>query len=128
MECFKMKYNNLVLIVLLIGCATSTPAQFQQTSSLVAEPDRTVPASRGSSARSFTIVSAILKETRRILVVLPASYSQSAPDRLYPVTIVVDGEYLIAPVATVSDELSRNGQIPESVIVGIENIGGGDWL
>src|SRR6185503_20520924 len=41
---------------------------------------------------------------------------------------VVDGEYLIAPVATVADELCRNGQIPESVIVGIENIGGADWL
>jgi predicted alpha/beta superfamily hydrolase len=124
-----MNYHNLVLIVLLMACAvTSAPAQVQQAPLLVAEPDRTVSASRGSSAHSFKIASTILKETRRILVVLPPSYSQSAPDRRYPVTVVVDGEYLIAPVAAVSDELSRNGQIPESVIVGIENIGGGDWL
>jgi predicted alpha/beta superfamily hydrolase len=124
-----MKYHNLVLIgALIAGAVVSTPARAQQIPTLVAEPDRTVPASRGSNAGSFQIASAILKETRRILVVLPASYSQSAPDRRYPVTVVVDGEYLIAPVATVSDELSRNGQIPESVILGIENIGGGDWL
>jgi len=61
-------------------------------------------------------------------VVLPESYSRTAAERRYPVTVVLDGEYLIAPVAAVSDELSRNGQIPESVIVGIENVGGADWL
>ena len=123
-------YKMLLIVLLLIGASTSSAqsAQTQQTPSLIAQADRTVPASRGSSAQSFQIVSAILKETRRILVVLPASYSQSASDRRYPVTVVVDGEYLIAPVAAVSDELSRNGQIPESVIVGIENIGGADWL
>lgn len=96
--------------------------------SLVAEVGRTVPASRGGNAQSFQIASKILKETRRILVVLPASYAQSASERRYPVTVVVDGEYLIAPVAAVSDELSRNGQIPESVIVSIENVGGADFM
>jgi predicted alpha/beta superfamily hydrolase len=131
MRFYKMKsYKTLLIVLLLTGVGTSSAqlAQAQQTPSLIAEANRTVPASRGSSAQSFQIVSAILRETRRILVVLPASYSQSATDRRYPVTVVVDGEYLIAPVAAVSDELSRNGQIPESVIVGIENIGGADWL
>ncbi len=103
-------------------------AQAQQPPSLVAEEGRAVAASRGSDAQSFQIASAILKETRRLLVVLPASYSQSAADRRYPVTVVVDGEYLIATVAAVSDELTRNGQIPESVIVGIENVGAADWM
>lgn len=103
-------------------------AQAQLPPSLIAEAGRTIPASRGSDAQSFQIASTILKETRRILVVLPASYSQSATDRRYPVTVVVDGEYLIAAVAAVSDELTRNGQIPESVIVGIENVGGADWM
>jgi hypothetical protein len=42
------------------------------------------------------------------------------------VTVVVDGEYLVPAVAVVSDELTRNGQIPESVIVGIDNVGGND--
>lgn len=52
---------------------------------------------------------------------LPASFSESAPDRRYPVTIVLDGETSVPLVTSVSDELSRNGQIPESVIVAIPN-------
>ena len=126
-----MNSQKILLIAMFLICvstASAQSAQSRQTPSLIAEPDRNVAASRGSTAQSFDIASAIMKETRRILVVLPASYSQSAPDRRYPVTVVVDGEYLIAPVSVVSDELCRNGQIPESVIVGIENIGGTDWL
>jgi pimeloyl-ACP methyl ester carboxylesterase len=126
-----MKYHMTplaVFIMLSVGVSSARPSQAQQSPLLVAEAGRDVTASRGGAAQSFQINSAILKERRRILVVLPASYSQSAPERRYPVTVVVDGEYLIAPVAAVSDELSRNGQIPESVIVGIENVGGGDWL
>ncbi len=123
-----MKYHKLLLVMFFLigaGASSAQTARSQQPLSLVAEAGRNIPASRGSNAQSFQIASAILKETRRILVVLPASYSQSAPDRRYPVTVVVDGEYLIAPVAAVSDELTRNGQIPESLIVGIENVENG---
>lgn len=129
-----MKVHKLLWVVfLLVGIRTANAqsALAQQPASppaLVAETGRTVNASRGSNAQSFRIASAILKETRRILVVLPASYEQSARERRYPVTVVVDGEYIIAPVAVVSDELSRNGQIPESVIVAIENVGGTDFM
>jgi uncharacterized protein len=126
MKCRKMPL--VVLIMLGVGVSSARPSEAQQPPLLVAETRRAVPASRGGVAQSFQISSVILNETRRILVVLPASYSQSAPDRRYPVTVVVDGEYLVAPVAVVSDELSRNGQIPESVIVGVENVGGADWL
>jgi len=124
-----MKFHKLWLVVfLLIGVRTASPQSAQvQLPSLVAEAGRNVAASRGGTAQAFQIASAILKETRRILIVLPASYAQSAADRRYPVTVVVDGEYLIAPIAAVSDELARNGQIPESVIVGIENVGGADF-
>jgi hypothetical protein len=125
-----MKHHKLLLVMFFlpgVSISSDGPAQAQQPPSLVAEAGRAVSASRGSVAQSFQIASAILKETRRILVVLPASYSQSAPDRRYPVTVVVDGESLTAPVAVVSDELSRNGQIPESVIVGIENVGEADF-
>jgi len=52
---------------------------------------------------------------------LPASFAERAPNRRYPVTIVLDGEANVPPVAAVSDELSRNGQIPESVIIAIPN-------
>lgn len=122
-----MNHKN-VLSIAFIWIAVVSTAFAQQPPSLVSISGSTVNASRGSLAQSFQIASAILKETRRILIVLPASYSQSSPERRYPVIVVVDGEYLIAQIAAVSDELSRNGQIPESVIVGIENIGGADWL
>ncbi len=121
-----MRFHTLLLATFLFpGCCASSaqPAQAPQSPPLVAETGRTVPASRGGSAQSFQLASAILKETRRILIVLPASYAHSAPHRRYPVTVVADGEYLIAAVAAVSDELVRNGQIPESVIAGIENVG-----
>lgn len=126
-----MKYRKALLVVfflLSVITASAQSAQTQQPPALVAQPGRTISASLGGNAQSFQIASAIMKETRRVLVVLPASYAQSAPDRRYPVTVVVDGEYLIASVAAVSDELTRNGQIPESVIVGIENVGGADFL
>lgn len=94
-----------------------------QTSSpsLIAEDGHTVRETRGNGVQSFQIESAILKEKRRIYIALPASYAQSAPERRYPVTIVLDGEANVPPAAAVSHELSRNGQIPESVIVAIPN-------
>ncbi len=120
-----MNYQKLLWIICLLlgvnGLGVGS-ALSQQRPDLIAEAGRTIPASRGGEAQSFQINSAILKETRRIFVVLPASYSKSAPDRRYPVTVVVDGEFLLAPVAVASDQLSRNGQIPESLIVGIENL------
>lgn len=70
---------------------------------------------------SFKIESAILGESRRIFVSLPLSFEKSAPDRRYPVTVVVDGEELTRPVRAVSEHLSNAGQIPEAIIVGIEN-------
>jgi predicted alpha/beta superfamily hydrolase len=121
-----MRVRSIFLVaVVLTGLGTSSLASAlsKQAQSLIAEPGHNISASRGGDAQAFRIASSILKETRRILVVLPASYSESAPERRYPTTVVADGEYLIATVAAVSDELSRNGQIPESVIVGIENTG-----
>lgn len=103
----------------------SQPTQAQQRPvlpTLVAEEGRAVPVSRGSRAQAFRITSKLLNETRPINIVLPASYSQSAPDRHYPVMIVLDGEANVPPATAISDELSRNGQIPESVIVAIPNL------
>jgi hypothetical protein len=119
---------SMALSLLAAGTVTAQSAPIQQPPLLVAQSVSPVPASRGGSAQSFEIASAIMKEARKVLVVLPASYAQSAPDRRYPVTVVVDGEILLAPVAAVSDELSRNGQIPESVIVAIQNTGATDRL
>ena len=119
--------NNQKLLWLLTLFMLGSSAQ-AQSPVLTAEPGRSVSASRGSTAQAFKIDSAIMKETRRIQIVLPASYAQSASARRYPVTVVVDGEYLMPAIAVVADELTRNGQIPESVLVGIENVGDEDSL
>jgi len=75
----------------------------------------------GPSSDTFTIKSEILGQTRTVFVHLPQSYSKSAAARRYPAIVVFDGRYVLEPVVTMSDILSRNGQMPESVIVAIEN-------
>lgn len=120
-----MKYYRMFLVGFFLTSVMTSAAlsvQAQQSPSLVPEADHVIRGSRGDGAQSFQINSAILKETRRIYIVLPVSYSQSAPDRRYPVTIVLDGEANVPPAAAVSHELSLHGQIPESVIVAIPNI------
>ncbi len=124
----KVAYSHVLLVVdpealgnrLREAIDKAIPAQ--QSPSLIAEADHIIRDSRGGAAQSFKIASAILKETRRIYVALPVSYSQSSPDRRYPVTIVLDGEANVPPAAAVIHELSRNGQIPESLIIAIPNI------
>lgn len=71
---------------------------------------------------TFTIKSEILGQTRRVFVHVPPSFTKSAPARRYPTVVVFDGRYMLEPVVTMSDILARNGQMPESVIVAIDNI------
>jgi predicted methyltransferase len=73
--------------------------QAQPSPALVAEAGHIVRDSRGDGAQAFQINSAILRETRRVYVVLPASYARSAPERRYPVTVVLDGEANVPPAA-----------------------------
>ena len=115
-----MRASSLVALLLCALPAITATALGQQPA-LVTEPDHAVPDSRRGERQSFRIASSILNETRRIHVALPASFRHSAPDRRYPVTVVLDGEASFGPAATVSDELSRNGQIPEAIVVAIEN-------
>src|SRR4029079_1169594 len=122
-----MSYSKFSLAVALLMVSYAVRAQSVQPT-LTAESSRNMTASRGSVSQAFQFPSAILKETRRVQIVLPASYAQTDATRRYPVMVVVDGEYLIPTVATVADELTRNGQIPESVIVGIENVRGSDVI
>jgi hypothetical protein len=119
-----MNYPKLLLAVFIwigVNTASARLALALQAPSLLPEPGHSVPTSRCATAQPFQISSAILKETRRIYIVLPGSFSRSAPSRKYPVTIVLDGEDNLPPAAAVSDELSRNGQIPEMIIIAIPN-------
>jgi hypothetical protein len=122
-------FQSLILVVFLgfsgqwVAGQPSIPAQPAGSApSLVPDVNRAVSDSRGGGGQAFQIVSVILRETRRIGLVLPASFAQSASDRRYPVIVVFDGEGYLAPVAAVHEELTRNGQIAESIIVAIENL------
>lgn len=94
-----------------------------QPPSLSAAPTAIQPR-RGSTVQSFTIPSRILSETRLVHVVLPEGYAQAPATRRFPVTIVLDGEANVPPAVAVSDELARNGQIPEAILVAIPNTDG----
>lgn len=114
-----------VILCCLIACnADWRLAHAQQKSDLVLTNDRSLASGRGGTVRTYRISSSILKETRPIHIILPASFARSAADRKYPVIIVLDGEDNVPPALAVSDELSRNGQIPECVVVAIPNLEG----
>jgi hypothetical protein len=110
-----------ITTALLLSSAFSRAAPAQQPPALVADTGHAIHDARGGGGQPFQIASSILGQTRRVGVVVPASFAQSSPQRRYPVTVVLDGESNLAPVAAVSDELARNGLIPEAVIVAIEN-------
>jgi pimeloyl-ACP methyl ester carboxylesterase len=109
----------LALAALSLGRSASACAQGPDAvpSLVPVTPD----AGTATALRRFTIASKILGETRHIGIAFPESYSRSAATTRYPVAIVLDGESLLAPAATVSATLADNGQIPEMVIVAIEN-------
>lgn len=106
-----------VILALLICFPMIAAAQ--RTAGPAAPAPSSPPAVAG--LQTFQISSAILGETRTIHVALPASFDRSSASRRYPVVVVVDGEELTSVVKPVSEHLSRMGQIPESIIVGIEN-------
>ncbi len=65
------------------------------------------------------IESKVLGETRTVLVRLPPSYRNAA--RTYPVLYMTDGDANIGHTAATIDFLTRNGRMPEVIIVGISN-------
>jgi len=88
---------------------------------LLPEPARPVHDQIGGGSRPFSIESKILGQTRHVLVHVPASFGKSAPSRRYPTIVVFDGEWMQRYAVTASDFLAEEGQIPESVVVSIEN-------
>ena len=91
--------THLLAVLLLCFAAEASLAQQQVATTqgpptLVADTSRPVAATRVGLTQNFAIVSAILKETRRVQIILPASYQKTNASRRYPVTVVVDGEYL----------------------------------
>lgn len=61
-----------------------------------------------------------LDETRNIRVYTPENYSS---ERSYPLFVVLDADYLFDVVVANSKFLTYNGDMPESIIVGVEQKG-----
>lgn len=80
------------------------------------------PAAPLTIGETFTLVSAALKETRRINVYLPAAYSETATTRL-PVLYMPDGGIAedFLHVAGLVQVLTGNGTMRPFILVGIEN-------
>src|SRR5210317_418877 len=59
-----------------------------------------------------------LEESRRLKIQLPRDYEENI-DKVYPIVIVLDANYLFEPVAGNVDYFSYWEDMPESIVVGI---------
>ena len=59
-----------------------------------------------------------LDETRKLKIQLPRDYDVNT-DKVYPIIIVLDANYLFEPVAGNVDYFSYWEDMPESIVVGI---------
>lgn len=59
-----------------------------------------------------------LQETRKLKIQLPRNYDTNS-EKVYPIVIVLDADYLFEPVAGNVDYLSYWEDMPESIVVGI---------
>ncbi|HEY8164846.1 MAG TPA: alpha/beta hydrolase-fold protein [Gemmatimonadaceae bacterium] len=67
-----------------------------------------------------TIKSAILKEDRKVLVHLPASYDTSG--KSYPVLYLLDGtDAFLLEMIAITNRLRNDGNAPEMIIIAIQN-------
>jgi predicted alpha/beta superfamily hydrolase len=66
------------------------------------------------------IASAVLGETRRVEVTLPASYAW-ATERRYPVLYLLDGQTHGGHAVASSDFLAAQGQLPELIVVSVHS-------
>jgi predicted alpha/beta superfamily hydrolase len=74
-----------------------------------------------SQAKYETISSQILGEDRELKILLPRGYSDDN-EKAYPVVYVFDGDYLFEAVAGNVDYYAYWEDIPESIVVGINQI------
>ncbi len=69
-----------------------------------------------------SISSQKLGETREIKIQLPRNYNEN-PEKRYPVMVVLDGDYLFEPMAGMVDYYSYWDDMPEMIVVGINQDG-----
>lgn len=64
------------------------------------------------------INSKILKDSRKLKIQLPRNYTSNT-DKVYPIVLVLDADYLFEPVAGNVDYYSYWEEMPEAIVVGI---------
>lgn len=69
-----------------------------------------------------TLDSRFLDEERQLKIQLPRNYDKNS-DKLYPVILVLDGDYLFEPFAGNVDYFSYWDDIPEAIVVGVNQVG-----
>jgi predicted alpha/beta superfamily hydrolase len=74
---------------------------------------------QGRPDAALQIESKILGETRTAIVRLPASYERGTA--AYPVLYLTDGDRQLPHLSAVVDFLSREGRMPEVILVGVTN-------
>jgi hypothetical protein len=114
-----MRIVHRLRVCATLALASGFAAYPQSQSSLTPDPGASIRDSLGGGSTTYRIDSSVLGETRRIAVATPPSYSKS--QRRYPVVIAFDGESLFAPLWAAATHLMAAGQIPESIVVGVEN-------
>src|SRR5688572_30913143 len=85
---------------------------FLVTSAAMAQPD-------GGTVKRLTLKSSVLGEDRIILVRTPAGYETNKDS--YPVLYMTDGDAHIGHTASTIEFLTRNGRVPEMIVVGVTN-------
>ena len=73
-----------------------------------------------SLGKTIEFTSKVLNEKRDILIYTPTGYEDS--NRKYPTLYIIDGAENFFIATAIVDFLSRNGQIPRMIVVGIPNV------
>jgi len=60
-------------------------------------------------------------EKRQLKIQVPRNY-EANPDKMYPVIVVFDGDYLFEPVAGVTDYYAYWDEMPDVIVVGLNQI------
>ena len=60
-------------------------------------------------------------EKRQLKIQVPRNYEKNV-DTMYPVIVVFDGDYLFEPVAGIADYYSYWDEMPDAIIVGINQM------
>lgn len=81
-----------------------------------------IPVLAVSQPKYLSVESKILNQKRNIKIQLPRNYSYNTK-KSYPVVYVLDGDYLFEPVAGNVDYYSYWEDIPEAIVVGINQNG-----